>query len=53
MIYGRGIMEQPGTTAYQREMFRLSSTDWHKSLGFVSTDDGVAESALGQTIRLP
>ena len=47
MIYGRGITEQPGTTAYRREMFRLSSTDWHRFLGFVSTDDGGAESALG------
>ena len=47
MIYGRGITEQPGTTAHRREMFRLSSTDWHRFLGFVSTDDGGAESALG------
>jgi superfamily II DNA helicase RecQ len=47
MIYGRGITEQPGTTAHRREMFRLSSTDWHRFLGFTSTDDGGAESALG------
>ncbi|KAJ6088012.1 hypothetical protein N7467_006926 [Penicillium canescens] len=47
MIYGRGITEQPGTTAHRREMFRLSSTDWHRFLGFVSTDNGGAESALG------
>ncbi|KAJ5863522.1 uncharacterized protein N7529_001349 [Penicillium soppii] len=47
MIYGRGITEQPGTTAHRREMFRLSSTDWHRFLGFVSADDGGAESALG------
>jgi hypothetical protein len=53
MIYGRGIMEQPGTTAHRREMFRLSSTDWHKFLGFVSSDDGGAESALGQAKRPP
>jgi len=53
MIYGRGIMEQPGTTAHRREMFRLSSTDWHKFLGFVSSDDGGAESALGQAKRSP
>jgi hypothetical protein len=53
MIYGRGIMEQPGTTAHRREMFRLSSTDWHKFLGFVSSDDGGAESALRQAKRSP
>ena len=53
MVYGRGIMEQPGTTAHRREMFRLSSTDWHKFLGFVSSDDGGAESALGQAQRSP
>ncbi|CAG8283036.1 unnamed protein product [Penicillium salamii] len=51
MVYGRGIMEQPGTTAYRREMFRLSSTDWHRFLGFVSSDDGGAESAFGPAQR--
>lgn len=39
MIYGRRTTEQPGTTAHRREMFRLSSTDWRRFLGFVSTDD--------------
>ncbi|KAH3002693.1 hypothetical protein KXW60_006664 [Aspergillus fumigatus] len=34
MVYGRGIQEQAGTTAHWREMFRLSSTDWHQFLGF-------------------
>ncbi|KAH2219344.1 hypothetical protein KXV37_002714 [Aspergillus fumigatus] len=34
MVYGQGIQEQAGTTAHQREMFRLSSTDWHQFLGF-------------------
>lgn len=51
MVYGRGIMEQPGTTAHRRELFRLSSTDWHKFLGFSSSDDGGADSALGQARR--
>ena len=53
MVYGRGIMEQPGTTAHRREMFRLSSTDWHRFLGFVSSHDGGAESALGQAQQSP
>ncbi|CAG8367275.1 unnamed protein product, partial [Penicillium salamii] len=29
MIYEREITEQPGTTAHRRQLFRLSSTDWH------------------------
>jgi hypothetical protein len=29
MVYGWGIQEQAGTTAHRREMFWLSSTDWH------------------------
>lgn len=37
-IYGREITEQAGTTIQQREMFRLSSTDWHRFLGFPSTE---------------
>ena len=27
MVYGRGIIEQAGTTAHRQRMFRLSSTD--------------------------
>ncbi|GIC93042.1 uncharacterized protein Aud_009521 [Aspergillus udagawae] len=34
MVYGRVMQEQAGSTAHQREMFRLSSTDWHQFLGF-------------------
>ncbi|KAJ5609932.1 hypothetical protein N7510_006651 [Penicillium lagena] len=45
MIYGREITEQAGTTAHRREMFRLSSTDWHRFLGFES-----AEDALGRVL---
>jgi len=45
MIYGREITEQAGTTAHRREMFRLSSTDWHRFLGFES-----AEEPLGRVL---
>lgn len=34
MIYRREVTEQAGTTGHRREMFRLSSTDWHRLLGF-------------------
>ena len=36
MIYSRGLMEQAGTTAHRQAMFRASSTDWHRFLGFAS-----------------
>jgi hypothetical protein len=42
MIYGREVTEQAGTTAHRREMFRLSSTDWHRFLGFPDVEDGLA-----------
>ncbi|KAF4225022.1 hypothetical protein CNMCM6805_007133 [Aspergillus fumigatiaffinis] len=50
MVYGRGIQEQAGTTAHRREMFQLSSTDWHQFLGF-----GVPAppSTLGKRKRAP
>jgi superfamily II DNA or RNA helicase len=41
MIYGREVTEQAGTTAHRREMFRLSSTDWHRFLGFPDVEDGL------------
>ena len=34
MIYARGIMEQAGAVADKRQQFRMSSTDWHRFLGF-------------------
>ena len=42
MIYARGIMEQAGAVADKRQQFRISSTDWHRFLGFQasSTEDG-------------
>ena len=39
IVYRRGIMEQAGTTAYCQYIFRLSSTDWYRFLGFVSADN--------------
>jgi superfamily II DNA helicase RecQ len=42
MIYGREAGEQAGTTAHRRELFRLSSTDWHRFLGFADVEDGLA-----------
>ena len=39
MVYGRGIMEQAGTTAHRQHMFRLSSTDWYRFLEFASADN--------------
>jgi RAD3-like DEAD/DEAH box helicase len=52
MIYGREITEQAGTTAHRREMFRLSSTDWHRFLGFESAEDGLAR-VLGKRKQGP
>jgi peptide subunit release factor RF-3 len=34
MIYARGIIEQAGAVADRRRQFRMSSTDWHRFLGF-------------------
>ncbi|RYO26416.1 hypothetical protein AA0113_g12493 [Alternaria arborescens] len=44
MVYARGIMEQAGVTADRRQLFRNSSTDWHRFLGFQSAVDAVADS---------
>ncbi|KAJ5302427.1 hypothetical protein N7476_009226 [Penicillium atrosanguineum] len=52
MIYGREVSEQAGTTAHRREMFRLSSTDWHRFLGFPSSEDPLAR-VLGKRKRSP
>lgn len=52
MIYGREVSEQAGTTAHRREMFRLSSTDWHRFLGFASSEDPLAR-VLGKRKRSP
>ena len=52
MVYGRGIMEQPGTTAHWCEMFRLSSTDWHRFLGFVSSHNISSDSVSSDSLSL-
>lgn len=39
MIYGREATEHAGSTISQREHYRLSSTDWHRLLGFDSIED--------------
>ncbi|GME30610.1 conserved hypothetical protein, partial [Neofusicoccum parvum] len=36
LIYARGMMEQAGVVAEKRLLFRASSTDWHRFLGFQS-----------------
>ncbi|RHZ43207.1 uncharacterized protein CDV56_101272 [Aspergillus thermomutatus] len=51
MVYGRSIHEQAGSTNHRREMFRLSSTDWHQFLGFAST--ATTPSILGKRKRAP
>ncbi|KAL1640735.1 hypothetical protein SLS61_010230 [Didymella pomorum] len=43
MVYARGIMELAGVTADRRQLFRNSSTDWHRLLGFQSAVDAVAD----------
>ncbi|KKZ66219.1 hypothetical protein EMCG_08055 [[Emmonsia] crescens] len=55
MVYARGIMEQAGTTHRRREMFRLSSTDWHRFLGFESAtnEKTTRDAVLGKRKRAP
>ncbi|EDN04941.1 conserved hypothetical protein [Histoplasma mississippiense (nom. inval.)] len=55
MVYARGITEQAGTTHRRREMFRLSSTDWHRFLGFESatTEKTTRDAVLGKRKRAP
>ncbi|GFF64166.1 DEAD/DEAH box helicase, putative [Aspergillus udagawae] len=50
MVYARGIQEQAGSTAHRREMFWLSSTDWHQFLGFSAPGH---PSILGKRKRAP
>ena len=45
MIYARGIMEQAGAVADKRQQFRMSSTDWHRFLGFGA---GVEEGTMSK-----
>ncbi|KAH2732330.1 hypothetical protein KXW10_002886, partial [Aspergillus fumigatus] len=50
MVYGRVMQEQAGSTAHRREMFWLSSTDWHQFLGFSALGH---PSILGKRKRAP
>ena len=45
MVYRQGIIEQTGTTAHRQRMFRLSSTDWYRFLGFASADNNSETSS--------
>lgn len=55
MIYARGIMEQSGVAHDRREKYRVSSTDWHRFLGFISANlpESMPESSLGKRRRAP
>ncbi|KAH1735539.1 hypothetical protein KXX09_006613, partial [Aspergillus fumigatus] len=50
MVYGCVMQEQAGSTAHRREMFWLSSTDWHQFLGFSALGH---PSILGKRKRAP
>jgi RecQ family ATP-dependent DNA helicase len=41
MIYAREMMERVGVIAERRLLFRLSSEDWHRFLGFDSAIDSI------------
>lgn len=44
MVYARGIMELAGATADRRQLFRTSSTDWHRFLGFQSAVEAALDN---------
>ncbi|KAF9733878.1 hypothetical protein PMIN01_08221 [Paraphaeosphaeria minitans] len=50
MVYARGIMEQAGAVADRRQQFRVSSTDWHRFLGFAPD---MTEDACRKRKRAP
>ena len=41
IVYRQRIIEQAETTIYCQQIFRLSSTDWHRFLGFRLADSGI------------
>ena len=45
IVYRREIMEQTGTTAHCQRMFRLSSINWYRFLGFISADNSSETSS--------
>lgn len=52
IVYGREITEQAGSTVQRRELFRLSSTDWHRFLAFSSVESPLSR-ILGKRKRAP
>jgi superfamily II DNA helicase RecQ len=44
LVYGRAILEQAGTVTDRRIQFRMSSTDWHRFLGFQPPADDAPTS---------
>ena len=52
MIYGRELFEQFGTTLDRRMKFRVSSTDWHRFLGFDSALKSLERGVLGLGITI-
>jgi hypothetical protein len=51
LVYARGIMEQPGVVQSRREQFCISSTDWHRFLGFESAYGSGSIPRLGKRKR--
>lgn len=53
LVYGRQVMEAAGTTAHRQALFRASSTDWHRFLGFASAQAPELPSMLGRRKQAP
>jgi hypothetical protein len=53
LVYARGIMEQAGVVHSRREQFRVSSTDWHRFLGFESAHGPESMPRTGKRKRAP
>jgi hypothetical protein len=43
-VYARGIMEMAGVVMSKRRQFRISSTDWHRFLGFASATEDAKQT---------
>jgi hypothetical protein len=42
LVYARGIMEMASAVAKKRQQFRISSTDWHRFLGFYANENSTS-----------
>jgi superfamily II DNA helicase RecQ len=51
MIYARGMMEGSGVVAEMRQLFRASSVDWHRFLGFKSAREGDVKEDISSNIK--